>query len=259
MIVRTGTIMDIGTAAFLSGAGLVGGVVNAIAGGATLITFPAMLLAGLPPLTANASNAVAVAPGHIVAALTDRRQLPALDRRLVATTLTAIAGGAAGAGLLLVTPERLFAVLVPGLIGLATLVFVLGSRIQAALSQHLHNRDELLRHALLLPASVYGGYFGAGLGVMLLAVLTVTGRAGIRATNAFKNLLATAVSFTTLTVFALQGVVRWPETSAMLAGALAGGALGARLIAVLPPPVMRILVTAAGSVMTAIYAWRYWF
>jgi uncharacterized membrane protein YfcA len=251
--------MDIGTASFLSGAGLVGGVVNAIAGGATLITFPAMLLAGLPPLIANASNAVAVAPGHIVAAVTDRRQLPALDRRLVATTVTAIVGGAAGAGLLLVTPERLFAALVPALIGVATLIFALGSRIQAALSQHLRHGDDLLRHALLLPTSIYGGYFGAGLGVMLLAVFTVTGRAEIRAINAFKNLLAIAVSFTTLTVFALEDVVRWPETSAMLAGALAGGALGVRLIAVLPPSVMRILVTVAGSLMTAIYAWRYWF
>src|ERR1700741_2523065 len=105
-------VMDSGTAAFLAGAGLVCGIVKAVAGGATLIPFPAMLVAGLPPLIANASNAVAVAPGHIVAVLADRHQLPALDSRLAATAAVAMAGGAAGAALLLVTPEPLFATLV---------------------------------------------------------------------------------------------------------------------------------------------------
>jgi uncharacterized membrane protein YfcA len=233
--------MDIGTAALLSGAGLLGSIVNAVAGGATLITFPAMLTAGLPPLLANASNAVALIPGHFVAALTDRRQLPALDRRLATTAVIAIAAGAMGAGLLLITPERLFTALVPALIGLATLIFALGGRIQTALSRRYRTQGDMIRNALLLPTSVYGGYFGAGLGVMLLAVLTVTGREEIRAVNALKNLLATAVSLATVTVFTIQGVVRWPETLVMLAGALSGGMLGGRLIAVLPPAIVRSL------------------
>jgi uncharacterized membrane protein YfcA len=251
-------MMDIGTAALLSGAGLVGGVVNAVAGGATLITFPAMLAAGLPPLIANVSNAVAMTPGHLVAALTDRRQLPALDRRLAATAGIAIAGGAIGAGLLLVTPARLFTALVPALIGLATLIFACGVRIQSALSRKHRDRGDLARDALLLPIAAYGGYFGAGLGVMLLALLTLTGREGIRAVNALKNLLATAVSLASVTVFAIQGVVHWSETIVMFAGASCGGVLGGRLIAVLPPPTVRALVTATGALMTGIYAWRYW-
>jgi uncharacterized membrane protein YfcA len=249
--------MDIWTAAFLSGAGVIGGIVNAIAGGATLITFPAMLAAGLPALAANASNAVAVTPGHLMAALADCRRLPVLDRRLAASAATTITGGAAGAGLLLVTPERFFTTLVPALIGVATLIYAFGPRIQSVLTRH--GGSDVIRNILLLPTAIYGGYFGAGLGVMLLAVLTAAGSGEFRAVNALKNLLATAVSLTTLAIFAVQGLVRWPETFAMLAGALAGGACGGRLIAALPPPVVRVLVIAAGWLMTGIYALRYWF
>ena len=250
--------MDIGTAALLSGAGLVGGIVNAVAGGATLLTFPAMVAAGLPPLIANVSNAVAVTPGHLVAAMADCRQLPAPNRRLAATVLIAIAGGAIGAGVLLVTPERLFTALVPALVGLATLTFASGAHIHALLARKHRHRGELVRDTLMLPAAIYGGYFCAGLGVMLLAVLTVTGREEIRAVNALKNLLATAVSLASVSIFAIQGVIRWPETMVMLAGALCGGVLGGRLIAVLPPAIVRMLVAAIGTLMTAIYAWRYW-
>lgn len=251
--------MDAQTTALLAGAGVIGGIFNAIAGGATLITFPAMLAAGLPPLIANASNAVAVIPGHLTAALADRRQLPALDRGLIITTLTAIAGGAVGAVLLLVTPERLFATLIPALIGLATFVFALGRRLQSMLSQHSHIRSKALRMALLFPAAVYGGYFGAGLGVMLLALLTLTGTQDVRAINALKNLLATAVSLATFAIFVAQNVIRWPETLVMLAGAVCGGVLGGKLIAILPPRVVRIAITTIGTAMTLIYAWRYWY
>jgi uncharacterized protein len=251
--------MDAQTTTLLASAGVIGGIVNAIAGGATLITFPAMLAAGLPPLIANASNAVAVIPGHLTAALADRHQLPTLDRGLVVMISTAIIGGASGAVLLLVTPERLFATLVPALIGLATLIFALGRHLKSVLSQHSHTQGNFLRSALLLPVAVYGGYFGAGLGVMLLALLTLTSTQDIRAINALKNLLATAVSFATLAIFIAQNVIRWPETLVMLVGAVCGGMLGGELIAILPQPVVRVAITAIGTAMTVIYAWRYWY
>jgi uncharacterized protein len=250
--------MDIQTTALLTGAGLIGGVVNAVAGGATLITFPAMLAAGLPPLSANASNAVALIPGHFVAALTDRRQLPALDLRLATTVGVAIAGGSIGAAILLVTPERLFTALVPALVGLATLMFALGGRIQLLVSQHDRTGSRIARNAALLPTSAYGGYFGAGLGIMLLAVLTVTSREDVRPLNALKNVLATVVGLATVAVFVIEDAIRWPETLVMLAGASGGGVLGGQLIAMLPPASVRALVTAIGALMTAIYAWRYW-
>src|SRR5499427_1056850 len=123
--------MDIGIGALLFGAGLAGGIANAMAGGATLITFPAMLAGGLPPIVANASNAVAVTPGHVVAAFADRARLPRPDCALGLALGASLVGGALGAILLLATPERLFTLLVPALIGIATLVFALGPRIRS--------------------------------------------------------------------------------------------------------------------------------
>jgi hypothetical protein len=106
--------------------------------------------------------------------------------------------------------------------------------------------------------SIYGGYFGAGLGVMLLAVLSVTGEEDIRQVNVLKNVLATAVSATTIATFVVQGVIRWPETVVMLSGAIPGGFLGGRLIAILPPSVVRAIIIAIGTAMTLAYAWYYW-
>src|SRR5215470_16456459 len=154
--------MDIGIGALLFGAGLAGGVANAMAGGATLFTFPAMIASGLLPIVANASNAVAVTPGHFVAALSDRAQLPRPDQALVGALAATVVGSAVGAVLLLITPERLFTLLVPALIAIATLVFALGQRIHATDAQSHSPRSELLRWALLVPTSIYGGYFGGG-------------------------------------------------------------------------------------------------
>src|SRR5271168_814642 len=122
--------MDWPTCSLLAAAGFAGGLINALAGGATLLTFPAMLAAGLPPVIANASNAVAIAPGHAIAALADRQRLPRLDGRLAGLAFVTLIGGTAGAVLLLVIPERLFVLPVPGLIGFATLLFAAAPRIQ---------------------------------------------------------------------------------------------------------------------------------
>jgi uncharacterized protein len=250
--------MDIGIGALLFGAGLAGGIANAIAGGATLFTFPAMIASGLPPIVANASNAVAVTPGHFVAALSDRAQLARPDQALVGALVATIVGGAVGAVLLLVTPERLFTLLVPALIGIATLVFALGPRVHAHDERGQSAKSGLLRWALLVPTSIYGGYFGGGSGVMYLAVLVVTGRETIRQANVLKNLLASVVSAVTIIIFVIQDVVRWPETIVMLMGAVVGGFLGGRLVAGLAPTTVRAIVILAGMFMTMVYAWRYW-
>ncbi len=238
----------------LLAAGLIGGIVNALAGGATLITFPAMLAAGLPPVIANASNAVAVSPGHLIAALVDRGQLPPADRRLVLAMLVAAAGGAAGGALLLALPDHLFLLPVPALIGGSTLLFALGPRLQARAGRR--------RAGGLLPlglASVYGGFFGAGLGIILTMVLSLDPAAGIRAVKALKNLLATCVSLAAIVLFVVRGAVAWPETLVMLAGALVGGYAGGHLIRVLPAHLVRAGVIAVGTVLSVVYALRIWF
>lgn len=250
--------MEVGIGTLLLGAGLAGGVVNAIAGGATLIAFPAMLASGLPPVVANASNAVAVAPGHLVAAFADRSRLPALNLQFVLAVATSGIGGAIGAVLLLSTPEKVFTLLVPGLIGIATLVFACSGHIQKVIATNVRSAPGGARWVLLAPISIYGGYFGAGLGVMLLAMLSVTGHEDVRQANVLKNVLATAVSAVTIAIFVVQGVVRWPETVVLLAGAIPGGFLGGRLIAILPPSAVRTIIIAVGAAMTLAYAWRYW-
>jgi uncharacterized membrane protein YfcA len=253
--------MELTIGLLLFGAGLAGGVANAIAGGATLITFPAMLAAGLPPVLANASNAVAVTPGHLIAACADRHVLPPADRRMLAAILAVLLGSTVGAVLLLTTPERLFTLLVPALIGVATVIFAFARPIQRSIAQAFGDTPSqpvATRAALLVPTAIYGGYFGAGSGVMLLAILSVTGREDLRSANAFKNLLASAVSAVTIVIFTVQGVVHWPDTLVMLTDAMCGGYLGGLLIKVLTPSVGRAVVIAFGVGMTVLYAYRYW-
>ena len=246
----------------LAGAGLLAGVANALAGGGTLITFPAMLAAGLPPIVANASNAVAVTPGHFIAAIADRQKIPPLSGRFLLFVATALLAGFAGAVLLLVTPSGLFTLLVPPLIGMATLIFAMSERIEATVTRwrgSTARASGAAEAALLIgPAAIYGGYFGAGLGVMLMAVLAVTGMNDIRGASAVKNVLATAVSVATIVTFASRDVISWAETSVMLCGAVSGGLLGGHLIRVLPAMLVRRIIIAVGILMTMIYAAKYW-
>jgi uncharacterized membrane protein YfcA len=256
--------VDIATVALLAGAGLVGGVANAIAGGATLITFPAMLASGIPPVIANASNAVAVTPGHFIAAIADRERMPALDRRFLLLIVLSLLGAAIGAVLLLLTTDRTFILLVPLLVGAATLIFAFSRQIQEAIGGRKRKGQKrgksrgFLAEILIIPATIYGGYFGGGLGVMLLAILAVIGIRDVRAANVMKNLLATAVSAVTIAIFIWKGVVDWPHTLVMLAGAACGGFLGGWLVRVLSPAAVRATVITAGAAITLYYALRYW-
>ncbi|WP_246731383.1 sulfite exporter TauE/SafE family protein [Methylocapsa sp. S129] len=241
-------------------AGVAGGIVNAVAGGATLITFPAMLAAGLPPIVANASNAVAISPGHLIAALADREKLPPFDRLLALALATAVVGGIIGALLLLALPDRLFVLPVPALIGFATLLFAFAPQIQAWAERRRNGAAPSAAGGLaaLAAASVYGGFFGAGLGVILTAVLSIAAPNDIRKVKALKNLLATGVSLAAIGIFVFQGVVQWRETAFMLAGALLGGYAGGHLVRTLPAKIVRGFVIVAGAAMTIVYAQRYW-
>ncbi|GKQ50598.1 sulfite exporter TauE/SafE family protein [Bradyrhizobium sp. Ce-3] len=254
--------MDTPTSLLLGAAGIAGGVINALAGGATVITFPAMLAAGLPAVIANASNAVAISPGHLIAALADRGKLQPPTRRTISYVAAATLGGTIGAGILLLLPERLFVLPVPALIAFATLLFAFAPQIQGW-TVGRHKAAALpstgASSAVLGLTCVYGGFFGAGLGVILTAVLSITEPNDIRAIKALKNLLATCVSLAATLIFIFQGAVRWPETSAMLLGAMIGGYAGGYLIRILPAHIVRQFVIVAGALMTMIYAARYWF
>ena len=211
---------------------------------------------------ANASNTVALTPGNFAGGLADLERFPRWEPSFLGLIAVAVVGSAAGAALLLATPEKAFTALVPLLVGFATLLFALSNRIRARLAR---GRDGgapwssgPVRLLLFAPVAVYGGYFGAGMSVMLLALFAATLEADFRAVNVLKNLLSGLTSLVAVIVFVSQGVIAWLPVAIMMAGVLVGGFLGGRLVRVLPPSVLRGIVITVGTVLTVIYAWRYW-
>jgi uncharacterized membrane protein YfcA len=257
-------------------AGIVGGAISALAGGAAIITFPVLLATGISPVLATTSNMVALAPGNFFAALYDRSQLPPLGRSFVAMVIASVVGALAGASLLLLTPERVFEVLVPLLLGFATVLFAYAGRISAFLRARADARDQARGQAngpasgqpearwtntiaWLLPVSIYGGYFGAGVGVLLLGVMSIGTAGEYRSANVAKNLVTSLNTVVVATFFAVRGVVAWPQALTMMAGALIGAMIGARIAQVVPNSVARVMVVGVGAVLTVAFAWRYWF
>jgi len=248
---------------FLLVAGVAGGVISTLAGGAAVITFPALLATGISPVLATATNMMALVPGNILAVFYDRAQLPPLGRAFVALIAASVVGTVIGALLLLLTPERLFAALVPLLLGFATVLFAYAGRISAWLRERAAARGEggqswTRMIAWLLPVSVYGGYFGAGLGVLVLGVVSVGTGGDYRSANVTKNLVVSINSAVVSAFFASQGLVAWPQALVMMAGVPLGALLGVRLARVLPNRVARALVVGVGALLTVAFAWRYW-
>ena len=244
----------------LVAAGFLGGIANAMAGGASLFTFPAMLAAGLPPITANASNTFAVVFGNLTGAWAERRLLPPLSASLLWSLAAALTGGLLGAFLLVTTPESLFTAIVPALIGIATLIFAFAKPIQAWLAKQVSaEKTGAMRVGLLLPATIYGGYFGAGLGVILLAVIRATSPWELRSANAFKNLLGVLTNATAIALFIWWELISWPEAVIMMMACIVGGFAGVKLLKIIPPETVRGVIISAGCLMTAIYAYKYWF
>lgn len=256
---RRGSPLTVPQMLFLFAAGLAGGFLNAIAGGATFFTFPAMMAAGLNPISANASSTVALWPASVAAAWAERRELVAQRAQIAPLLLIALTGGLAGALLLLVTPQQTFRALVPVLLLIATLVFAFSGRIirflrarrpVGAPSRGLRSPAVL---ALIGFCAVYGGYFGAGIGIMMMAGLTLAGIAEVHVANAIKNFLAASINGIAVIVFVASQIVVWPASLVMLAGAVAGGYLGGRAARHIPAGLLRFVVITVGSLLTVWY------
>jgi uncharacterized protein len=257
--------MDLLHAGLLLGAGILGGIISVLVGGAAIVIFPALLAAGITPAAATATNMVAILPTVLYSAYHDRDRLPRFDRILGSLLVIAVVGGLAGAILLLLTPTRAFEVLVPVLLGIATALFALGRPISAWMQRRamrLHGREPRMSvgdTALLLPISLYIGYFGAGAGVMLLALFSLWSPRNYRAANVMKNLIASVNMLPAALFLGAQGLVDWPATGLITVGGFAGGMIGRRIARIARQQVMEAVVLATGVVLTAVYAWRYWF
>ena len=254
--------MTLTVALTLLGTGVLAGISNAIAGGGTFFTFPAFLAAGIPPVIANASNAVAVWPGHALAVVGYRRELSRFRGSLAGSIATALTGGITGALLLAKVGNATFAKLIPFLLLFATLIFAFGGRIGASLrSQTAPDRtmhSNLFTRLVELLFAIYGGFFAAGLGVMLMAGLMMVGVTDIQANNALKNLLGTVISSVAVVVFIVSGLVSWPHALIAFAGAVVGGLLGTRLARRLAAHWLRGIVLVLGLVLSAYYFVQYY-
>lgn len=235
------------------------GVLNAIAGGGSFLTFPALVFTGLPAIPANATSAVAVSPGYLGSTLGFRAELARLPRRrLWQEGAVCAAGGVAGAVLLLVTPARVFAAAVPWLLLFATALFAAGPRLLAARQRAGAGQPRPLARWLGLAAvAVYGGYFNGGLGILLMALYAMTGEGHIHTANALKNLNSLVLSVLSVATFAWAGTIRWPEAALMMAAATVGGFAGARLARALPAATVRTVVIATGVTMAGLFFLRH--
>lgn len=242
-------------------------MLNAIAGGGSFLTFPALVFTGVPPIMANATSALAVSPGYLGSTLGFRgelRELPA--SRLWREMAIAAAGGVIGALLLLVTPARLFTGLVPWLLLFATLLFAAGpalvrrsGRAVVAVAPGGPSPEAVLaplprwKDLALLAVAIYGGYFNGGLGILLMALYTVAGESRLNTVNALKNLNSLVLSWLSVAAFIAAGAVAWRPGLLMMVAATFGGYVGAHGARRLPVSWVRAVVIATGLAMSVVF------
>jgi len=241
----------------LLGAGLLAGAMNAVTGGGTFVSLPALTVVGLPGTVANASSSVALLPGALASAWAYRRDMrPVEGVSIRAMSLLSLAGGAVGAVLLLVTPEAAFDLIIPWLLLLATVTLAAGPRLARALARvGLRAGAGLVLFAQFL-LGIYGGYFGGAVGLMMLAAWSLLTEADIVALTPLRTLMLAATNTVAVLLFVVSGNVSWVATLVVMAGAVAGGWLGAQAGRRLPAVVLRGLVLAITVGTTAIFFWR---
>jgi uncharacterized protein len=242
-------------------AAAIAGTLNAVAGGGSFVSFPVLLFTGVPAVQANATNTVALWPGLAASTVAYLKRLNAPLRVLVPLLVTSVTGGWAGALLLLRTPQRTFLHLVPWLLLSGTLLFAFGNRLRK-LAGRAAVVDDLgaiswqaitITSIVELLVSVYGGYFGAGIGFMTLAMLAALGMRDIHAMGAIRTLLAVAINAAAVLTFIVARAVLWPQCLVMIAGALVGGWFGAHFAQKADPGKVRYIVIATGLIMTAYF------
>lgn len=253
--------MHLSHAILLFFAAAIAGTLNAVAGGGSFVSFPALLFTRVPAVPANATNTVALWPGLAASTVAYLKRLSAPLRLLAPLLVTSVAGGWAGALLLLKTPQHTFLRLVPWLLLGGTLLFAFGNQIRA-IAGRVAIVDDLrqlswtaitVTSILELLLAVYGGYFGAGIGFVTLGMLAALGMRDILAMGAIRTLLAATINVAAVVTFIWAGAVLWPQCLVMIAGALSGGWFGARFAQKADPGKIRLFVIGVGLVMSTYF------
>jgi len=244
------TTLLIAAAAFLAG------ILNAIAGGGSFLTFPALVFAGVPPVIANATSAIAVFPGYLTAALGFKDDIATIDRKqMIQQTGITLVGGLIGALLLLVSSNDFFTAIVPFLLLASTAIFAFQDRI---LAWGRSGGVQLTPYGGIgtLVVAIYGGYFNGGLGIVLLALYALWGLTNLNLMNGLKNGASFVISAISVLTFALAGLIVWPMAITMMAANILGGYIGAKLAKRLSKTVVRNIVIVVGLVMSAVFFYR---
>jgi len=240
----------------LIAAAFAAGVLNSIAGGGSFLTFPALVLVGIPPVAANATSAVAVFPGYLGGVVGFKSEIGRLSKPLLTKYLTvSLAGGFGGSLLLLVTSNALFSSLVPWLLLFATILFGLGEQILGKL-KNLSSERNHTELPMIFIVAIYGGYFNGGLGIILLAVLLLIGFTDLNLMNGLKNGISFCVSIISVATFAVAGLVHWSEACVMMVAATFGGYYGAVVARKIPPKYLKLFIIFVGLLMSVIFFLR---
>lgn len=251
--------MDFWHVVLIAAGGFAAGAMNALAGGGTFFSFPALLAAGIAPVSANATNAVALWPASLSAAVANRRVLRRLPLRsyLLPLMVAALIGGLLGGLVLLITTDQTFTLLIPWLLLVATLLFTFSKQ----LSRFVRNGEEPDNENRIGPTgficqllvSIYGGFFGAGMGILMIASLAISGRTQVLEINAIKNLMSSTIYSVAAITFIVAGAVHWPALLIMLVGTVSGGYAGGLFARALPDAWLRWLVITIGWGLSLYY------
>jgi uncharacterized membrane protein YfcA len=248
--------MTIGQGIILFLVALLGGALNSVAGGGSLLAFPALIFTGVPAINANATTTVALWPGAVASAAAYRKEMETARALLLLMAGIGVVGGVLGALLLLHTPQKTFSQLIPYLMLLATVLFAFGGAAARWLRERMAQRGisplvMTIGVALLqIPISIYGGFFGGGIGILMLATLSLTGMKSLHTMNALKTLLAACINGAAVITFILARAVFWPQALVMVVGAVVGGYGGARIARRLDQRIVRAFVICAGCALT---------
>jgi uncharacterized membrane protein YfcA len=253
--------MDFAHSVPLFGAAFAAGVINSVAGGGSFFTFPALVLTGMPSIEANATSTVAVWPGSVASVGAYRADIHRERRLLPGLVAVSIVGGFLGAFVLLKTPQATFDRVLPWLLLVATLIFAFGQRVAAGLRGRPHSpgvpaHSGPLVWLVQLAIATYAGYFGGGIGLLMLAMLSLAGMTDIHAMNGVKTLLGSTANLVAIVAFVVAGKVVWPQALLMAAGSTLGGYGGAFFARKVNPAWIRGAVIATGCLLTAYFFWR---
>jgi uncharacterized protein len=244
-------------------AAMLAGTMNSVAGGGSFISFPTLIFTGVLPIPANATSTAALWPGTVASIGGYWKKVPKGNRFLLPLMLVSIVGGLVGAQILLHTPQKTFMRLVPYLFLAATLLFTFGKKISVALGKLVRISGPpswltiVIAALVQLLIAVYGGFFGGGIGILMLALLSMVRMEDIHSMNAVKSLLAAAINGSAVATFIVAGAVLWPQAIVMICGAVLGGYGGARVAQKLNPKLVRGFVIVVGFSMTAYFLYRY--